>query len=315
MSWDLSPMLKKYGIERSMLGDSDRFVPLVPVIELLEESAEVFQYPLLGLEIARRRPPTAFGILTYLVKASPDVRYALSHGNRYGGLLNPTRTWVAMEQGKYVTIKRVDLSGYTGPMKQYLSLSIAQYFKLVQALCGRDWHAEEVSFTFSVKGQQREYKRYLDTHVRFSADTNSIRFASEHLDRKLPSFDGGLLRIVEGHIERLANAQPKSFRKEVELQIRQMLDSPACNLDNIAHHLGMHSKALQRKLEKEDTTFQKLLLQIRMEYAKNYLEHTGLSVNQVADLLGYSSGPALSRSFKQQCGISPQDWRRQNRSI
>lgn len=311
-NWDLSCLLAEHGLERDLLGKSDGSVPLFSFIQFLQECAAQYNFPGLGLEIARRRPALEFGVLTYLLKVSPTVKYALSHGNSYARLLNPGREWVAEYIGESVIITRVDRSGYKSTMDQYLALSIAQYYKLVEYFVGRDWQAEEIFFTFGENGQRQLYEEYFGTHIQFDAESNSIRFPSKFMDREISTYDARLLAIVESHIEALAKAQPRTVAEAVDFNIRVMIASPQCDLKAVAGRLRMHDKAMQRQLQLEGTSFRELLLKARMDYATSYLENTDLHVNQIAELIGYSCGPALSRSFKQQFGESPDSWRRRH---
>ena len=50
----------------------------------------------------------------------------------------------------------------------------------------------------------------------------------------------------------------------------------------------MHPKTLTRRLRTEGTTFRRLLDEVRLELAERYLRQPGLSVEEVAYLLGYS---------------------------
>lgn len=71
----------------------------------------------------------------------------------------------------------------------------------------------------------------------------------------------------------------------------------------------MHPKKLQRVLRKDNTTFKDLLRKTRLQVAEFYLLHSKIGLIQLADILGYNAPSALTRSFKQEYGMSPQNWR------
>ena len=48
--------------------------------------------------------------------------------------------------------------------------------------------------------------------------------------------------------------------------------------------------------------------------AKAYLAHSNLSISQVAWLLGYQEVSTLTDAFKRWYGMTPRQWRAQNRS-
>jgi AraC-like DNA-binding protein len=73
--------------------------------------------------------------------------------------------------------------------------------------------------------------------------------------------------------------------------------------------LNLHPKTLHRQLKKHDLTFKQLLKEERFNLAKYYLSKSNIQLIQLATILGYSDASALSRSFKNESGMSPQEWK------
>lgn len=55
------------------------------------------------------------------------------------------------------------------------------------------------------------------------------------------------------------------------------------------------------------------LLEVRMRMARSLLKSTGLSISEVAMSTGYDSISSFNRHFKQNCGVSPREYRKQLR--
>jgi AraC-like DNA-binding protein len=74
--------------------------------------------------------------------------------------------------------------------------------------------------------------------------------------------------------------------------------------------LALTERTLQRRLADEGATLSALVDQIRCELAQGHLRHPGLSVTDVAFMLGYSEASAFHRAFRRWTGRSPGDFRK-----
>lgn len=88
-----------------------------------------------------------------------------------------------------------------------------------------------------------------------------------------------------------------SFSAKVRSVLVEILPAGKSGVENVATALGMSWRSLQRKLKKEGTTFQKQLNNVRELLAKNYLQNTQLSSEDIAYLLGYQDLNSFFRAF------------------
>ncbi|MUL47726.1 helix-turn-helix transcriptional regulator [Mycobacterium sp. CBMA293] len=91
--------------------------------------------------------------------------------------------------------------------------------------------------------------------------------------------------------------------------VRQLLPAGAVGLSDIARHIGLHPKALQRRLAAEHTTFADLVDQARRDTAQRLLLETDLSLDQLCRHLGYAEQSVLTRSCKRWFGMTPSAFR------
>lgn len=88
-----------------------------------------------------------------------------------------------------------------------------------------------------------------------------------------------------------------TFSAKVRSVLVEILPAGKSGVEDVANHLGMSKRSLQRKLKEEDTTFQKQLNHVRELLAKNYLQNTNLSSEDIAYLLGYQDLNSFFRAF------------------
>ena len=88
-----------------------------------------------------------------------------------------------------------------------------------------------------------------------------------------------------------------SYAARVRSALMELLPSGMCTIDDVAKKLGYSKRSLQRKLQEEDTSFQKQLNHTRELLAKTYLANTKMSAEDIAFLLGYQETGSFLRAF------------------
>lgn len=80
-------------------------------------------------------------------------------------------------------------------------------------------------------------------------------------------------------------------------------------LARVAGTLFVSERTLKRRLQEEDSSFQNLVDQVRLERAGELLTSTGMNLSQIADALGYADAANFTRAFKRWTGESPSQYR------
>jgi AraC-like DNA-binding protein len=80
-------------------------------------------------------------------------------------------------------------------------------------------------------------------------------------------------------------------------------------LPAVARSLGQSPRSLRRHLASEGTSFQQLVEQIRSELARQHLEDAGLTVSEIAFLVGFSELSPFLRAFRRWTGVTPGEYR------
>jgi AraC-like DNA-binding protein len=102
---------------------------------------------------------------------------------------------------------------------------------------------------------------------------------------------------------------PEPIGDKVRRTITLLLPSGRATVDQVAAHLGLSARSLQRRLDDEGLHFAELLSSVRQELATAYLANSARPVTSVASLLGYSSPSSFTRWFAGSFGVAPQAWR------
>lgn len=100
-----------------------------------------------------------------------------------------------------------------------------------------------------------------------------------------------------------------SYAARVRSALMELLPSGECTIDNVAKKLGYSKRSLQRKLQEEDTNFQKQLNHTRELLAKTYLTNTDMTAEDIAFLLGYQEIGSFLRAFTVWTGQTVNEYR------
>ena len=103
---------------------------------------------------------------------------------------------------------------------------------------------------------------------------------------------------------------PKDLLHLVLAQVDALCtDNRDLHIDTVADSLAISRRSLQRAIDREGLSFQKLLTRYRMEKATGWLSTPEKSVTDIALDLGYTDATNFSRAFRRHTGCSPREFR------
>ena len=95
----------------------------------------------------------------------------------------------------------------------------------------------------------------------------------------------------------------------VDSFIRGSLASGTCSIERCAEKLGLSVRTLQARLAEENARFSEMVETSRAALAKSHLSQKLLSLDEIADRLGYGEQTSFGRAFKRWTGMTPQQYR------
>jgi len=126
---------------------------------------------------------------------------------------------------------------------------------------------------------------------------------------------------ISGHSESYAVARdlcldllesvPGNQLSTVDQVRRLLLSAPLGTLTalDVASAMFITKRTLQRRLDREGTTYRQLLEQLLSELAVRHLCESNLSVDAIAATLGYYDAAAFRKAFFRWFGLTPSEYR------
>ncbi|OBZ07588.1 AraC family transcriptional regulator [Bacillus sp. FJAT-27264] len=102
-----------------------------------------------------------------------------------------------------------------------------------------------------------------------------------------------------------------TYAARVRSALTELLPAGEGSIDNVSSKLGCSKRTLQRKLNEENTTFQKQLNHTRELLARHYLKNSGMLSDEIAYLLGYQDLNSFVRAFHSWTGMTISEYKRQ----
>lgn len=145
--------------------------------------------------------------------------------------------------------------------------------------------------------------------VRYDQEANRLVFPAEQLDYPLVLSDTAAMRLAREQCEKELEtlARGRSLASHVSSRI---VDASGAvrPLEAIARELAMSPRTLKRRLAGDGASYSSLLEE-RRKLRSFELLRSDLSVDQIADQLGYSDAANFTRAFRRWTGKTPRQFR------
>lgn len=306
LGYNVEALLASAGVRDTDLDDPDGRVPCEAYGAVVSRAQQERFTPNLALEVARMTPMGAYPLLDYLVLSCDSVGEAYRQLARYFRLVSPC---VLEIQDAEDPVRVVMPGGDRFGSEYTLPLSIFH----LRRETGNRLRVESLSLSHR-PDDVADFERRVGCPIRPEAGWNGVSVSRSNWKLPLARRDPILRGILERQVnERGSAVSPEDSRSEVRRLILQRVSGGDTRIQSVARMIATTPRTLQRRLAAEGTSYQELLEGVRREAAEGYLAGSGLSVSEIAYLLGYSEPAAFHRAFRRWHGVTPGEYRRRGR--
>jgi AraC-like DNA-binding protein len=298
-------------------------VPLAPLpeslaardyIALLALGAELSGDPHFGLHVGERVRLGTYSVYGLILLACANFAQALEQTQRYEQLAHDLgRSQLGIEAGTGLAC--YTWTSHFPDASRHLAESVFAGIRTFGSwLAGRPLAPRRLAFAHAGDADHAEYERVLGMRPAFGAPANVACFDAALLAMPVPNADAGMYPVLQQHAERLLRERngPRESHgivDEVRACVIRNLANDRVRLAGIAAELGLSPRTLQRKLADAGASFQQVLDAARYALAQDYLRQRGLSLADIAFLLGYQEQSAFTHAFREWSGTNPGAWR------
>lgn len=256
----------------------------------------------------------ALGVIEYVALNAPTLGEGYANIARYGPLLHDAGT-------HHFTIDdEIARFCYRAPTSPPSPRALTDWAFAYMIAAGRrgvqvDFPLRHVRMQYSPPADTRALTAFYRCPIEFAQpmtelwlDVSVLRLPVQRPDSQLAQL---MTEFADRQLAKLAPHTPGDpFIARLHAAITPTLSSPSGpRLGDVAHHLAVSVRTLQRRLREHRTTFQATVSEVRLTLAASYLAERDLAVSEIAFVLGFSEPSAFHRAFKRAFGCTPAEYR------
>ncbi len=298
-------LLTAAGLSAGQLQGRGRTLPLALVLRALKAiDASLLPgwhvTPALAIEAAQHGP------LGLAVVSAADVESALDTLVRF----EPTRApWTLIRRYResddlvIEIVARLPL-GVAGEL--LMEINMLALASLVGQVLGRHRHAMALVLPQRYRAWDDQLRDQFAGALEFGIGRHSLRIPQALLPHPCLLADPELHDIMVARCKTLAGAGGPGGG--LVNQVRQILMDRSGHppgLTTLARQLNLSARSLNRCLARDGTRYQALVDEVRQTLARELLWHSDLTIEQIAQRLGYRDPANFNRAFRRWFGVSP----------
>lgn len=309
----VSAVLQRAGLPPDLFAQPRVLVTTEELFALWNSIGEVSANPAVGLLLETETKTEHLSPSALAALSTESLGAAVQQIARYKQLTCPEEIWQQTEDGEWSIQFHWTLS--TGLAPRVL-VDCCFAWMLTIARHGTGERIAPLRLEFM---QERTYRKALEQYfgcpVTFGTPRNAVVFREADAQRPFVTRNAELLAVLAPQLDaELRKQGEEAFIETVRREIQQKLTGRRPGIEQIARALHLSPRTLQRRLQEEASSFQRVLEEARHRLARHYLNNSVLELNEAAYLLGYEDSNSFVRAFRTWEGIPPARWREQQRA-
>ncbi len=252
-----------------------------------------------------------YGIVGYAMKSAQTLSQALHIASKYHQTAAPLlKVNFAVNNDLYEVILENPSLLDEGVFALLVEELMATFPRVIYQLTGEEILAKKIDLSYAATDHWQSYKEVFRCLPTFNAPRCVFAFSLQALDLPLLAKDSKMLELLDRRCQDLLDyaSTAKALSQKVTRLLLQQLSSvnSACDISSL---LNVNERTLRRNLAKENTSFQALLDDVRQRFAEDCLYTTTLTVQEIAELVGYTEASNFRRAFYRWTSRTPDNYR------
>jgi AraC-like DNA-binding protein len=315
-------LLKGTGLEGQAANDLSGGITESQHLILMRNALRLSGDPGLGLVLGFNRHISTLESYGFAIMCCETYGQAIQVGCEYQstlGRFSGRLLHLSMHLEGNEAVLDIDFEPALGDLKTFaVEDMLGSIVSSTRWVTGQALPLREIRCAYPEPAHAHAYAHYFSCPVVFNARHTQVRFDAVFLNTPLPMASSNVVRI---HLEQckkrllqddlsVQDRWVSQIRNRVSLAVRE---NPS--LKDCATALAVSPRTLRRKLQQRGLSYQKILDEVRLSLACSYLQNTRLSVEAIAEMVGFGESTSFTRAFKRWTGTGPLAYRQQRAQV
>lgn len=299
-------LLERTGIDHLVLADPHATVTPDQELQFYQNLIQHSSDPAVALRAGMELNAGTYGIWGLALMSSASFENAIQTGLKY---IEFTYTYnhIDFEILSDAGVMRIEPKLPVEGLRQFMvERDMGAIHRLFVDLLEQNNPLAAIRVTWSKPVHHDTFESLIGCPVRYDMPFNEMLFDPAFLNYPLPQANPLTQKMC---YEQLDGMLPKRMMQApLEQQVFDILVTlpiEQARLKCVADKLNLSERSVRRKLAEANTSFQTILVGLKQALAEEYLGKTNLTIEQIADKLGYSDAASFSHAYKRWHGVAP----------
>jgi len=307
---EAAALLHGTGLTPSQLTDPAACMSMEQKLTVFRNVRRLSSVPDVGLRAGSRQRLSDFGVYGYALVSSATFGEAVITGVKHVRLAGPVLEKRFRIQGDAAIFEATDVLQLGDVLPLSTEFWFSSILKLGSIILEAPMPSRLLKLPYSRPAYAAAYEQLFDCPVQFDAGVMEWHFDAAVLSKPCPNANPITADLCKQFCERMLESLPEEADLPRRIRTACLNNKGAFpGANEMATRLGLSLRTLQRRLTETGKNYQAIIDEVRASLAMELLEHTSLSVAEIATRMGYSEAASFRKAFRKWTGHAPNDCR------
>lgn len=308
---DAGEVCARTGLSREFLETPGQLIEKSQEIAFLAAALAYSEREDLAFRVGLRYHYGVFGVWGLAVATSENLLQALKVAQDFIELTHSFAGLTLRASGAVAEVG-IQQDYPAGPVRDFvIERDLMITLMIASEVAGRRLPVRAVRIALPEPAHSRQLQRLLNCEVAWHATSTAAVIVMEELQKPLPQANAITWSACVRQCRELIAIQRGG--EQFETRVRDgIAQTHFRGINAVCQQLGLSERSLRRRLGAAGTSYRALQQSLRQQLAEQYLADAGLSLDEVAERLGYSETANFCHAFRRWTGETPGHWRKKN---